>query len=185
MQQSESRLGSTTDVQKSHFTTDDFGPEKILDADKLNAEMTRFQAFSHSTTQVHEENPILTFCWMMWCHFNIMSAPKTTEIIRRKLLLLFHVVSMFVKVGEDCVDHPRGDRFVRSPVVTQDSLLYGPTSMHPFIAVRKSAWHSSSGFLASTLLSSNLSDLCRLHIHHLWPWHTDHSSSAGTSSFSF
>lgn len=132
-----------------------FGPENILDSD--NAEMTRFQVFSHSTTQVHEENPMLTFCWT-WCHFNLMSAPKTTEIIRWKFLL-FRCLSISTKT----VDHAQGDRFVRSPVVTQDSLLYGPTDMHPLIAVRKSAWHSSSGFLASTLLSSNLSDLCRPH----------------------
>ena len=183
MQQSESRLGSTTDVQKSHFTTEDFGPKKFSTPIKRTLKWRDFRLFLIQPPKCMKKIPCLLFCWMMWCHFNLMSAPKTTEIIRRKLLL-FHVVSMFVKVDEDCVDHPQGDRFVRSPVVTQDSLLYAPTSMHPMIAVRKSAWHSSSGFLASTLLSSNLSDLCRLHIHHLWPWHTDHSSSAGTSSFS-
>ena len=56
------------------------------------------------------------------------------------------VVSMFVQIDEDFVDHPQGDRFLRSPVVTQDR--------HE---LRESAWHSSSGLLASALLVTRCS----------------------------
>ena len=55
-------------------------------------------------------------------------------------------VSIFVQVDGDFIDHPQGDRVPRITCSHLDSL----------IAVRKSAWHSSSGFLASRLLSHQM-----------------------------
>lgn len=88
MQQSESRHLHLHRRKKSHFTADDFGPERIPDPEKNGTVNWR---------RNQQENHMLTFCWMR-CHFNLGSKNRdhtSLTVVTEGLLSNRHGLSGF------------------------------------------------------------------------------------------